>query len=108
MHLDERCDRFLEEAIELVQAAGCSRERAMEMLNKVYDRPEGELYQEIGGVSVTLLALTESVGMELDELEVMEIERIESKPPEVFRKRQAEKAALGLSIDLTKEYEDMR
>lgn len=53
----ERNHRFLEEALELVQACGCTRHEAYMLVDYVFDRPSGEIGQEIGGVCVTLAAL---------------------------------------------------
>lgn len=52
----ERADRFLEEALELVQSHGYTKERASVILDFVYDRPAGDPFQEVGGVYTTLSA----------------------------------------------------
>jgi hypothetical protein len=44
----ERTHRFLEEALELAQANGCSREHAMALVDYVYSRPEGRPELEVG------------------------------------------------------------
>lgn len=49
--------RFLEEALELVQTLGCTRDEALKLVDYVYGRPWGEPAQEVGGVMVTLAAL---------------------------------------------------
>ena len=54
----ERSYRFLEEALELVQALDCSKEDALRLVDYVYGRPKGEINQEIGGVAVCLAALS--------------------------------------------------
>ncbi len=53
----ERCYRFFEEAAELVQAGGMTREDCHQLVDYAYDRSGGELQQEVGGVAVTLAAL---------------------------------------------------
>jgi hypothetical protein len=58
--IEQRSFRFLEEANELAQACGTSREDAHRLVDYVYDRPPGEIEQEIGGVGVTLLGLAEA------------------------------------------------
>jgi hypothetical protein len=60
--------RFLEEALELVQACGCTQDEAHQLVNYVYGRPVGEVSQEVGGVMITLAALCAAQGadMELD------------------------------------------
>ena len=50
----ERVHRFTEEALELGQALGCTREEAHQLVNYVYGRPVGEPGQEVGGVMTTL------------------------------------------------------
>lgn len=49
----ERCDRFIEETLEAVQSLGYPEERVAALQRYVYDRPAGEINQEVGGVMVT-------------------------------------------------------
>ena len=72
----ERNYRFLEEALELVQACGCSREDAHKLVEYVFDRDVGETVQEIGGVMVTLAALCETQGHNMHEAGETELKRI--------------------------------
>jgi len=88
--------RFLEEALELFQANGGSVEDALRLAWYVFNRPVGEVPQEIGGVMVTLYALAEVLGLSVEECEVAEIDRVLSKPVEYFQKRQQEKREAGL------------
>lgn len=53
----ERNHRFLEDALELVQACGCTASEAHQLVDYVFGRPIGEPMQEAGGVMVTLAAL---------------------------------------------------
>lgn len=53
----ERADRFLEEALELYQAAGNSKQSALQLVDYVFGRPVGEPVDEIAGTLVTLFAL---------------------------------------------------
>jgi hypothetical protein len=57
---EQRAFRFIEEALELVQAIGTSKEDVHRLVNYTYSRPPGEFRQEMGGVMVTLAALAES------------------------------------------------
>jgi hypothetical protein len=57
---EQRAFRFIEEAIELVQAIGTSREDVQRLVEYVYGRPAGCDTQEVGGVMVTLAALSQS------------------------------------------------
>jgi NTP pyrophosphatase (non-canonical NTP hydrolase) len=53
----ERVARFLEEALELVQACDMSKSFALKLLNYTWDRDKHEISREVGGVMVTLAAL---------------------------------------------------
>lgn len=83
----ERNTRFLEEAAELVQAAGMSEEEAIQTIQWVFARPKGEVPQEIAGVMTTLLALATSHGVEaMDEAE-KELKRIWTKRDQIAEKQ---------------------
>lgn len=56
-HTEERCCRFLEESLELVQALDLPKEKAHALVEYVYGRPKGEKNQEAGGTLITLCAL---------------------------------------------------
>jgi hypothetical protein len=53
----ERSHRFAEEAIELLQATGYTKEELQAMIDYVYNRPVGEIRQEVGGTIHCLSAL---------------------------------------------------
>ena len=53
----ERSYRFIEEALELVQATGTTKEEVLQLVDYVYGRPVGEVFQEVGGVMTTLPSL---------------------------------------------------
>lgn len=57
---NERCFRFLEESLELVQAAGCTKEDAAKLVDYVYGRKVGTVQKEVGDVLITLAALSEA------------------------------------------------
>ncbi|WP_227789506.1 MULTISPECIES: hypothetical protein [unclassified Burkholderia] len=59
----ERNHRFFEEAGELVQACGMTREEAHALVDYTWSRPVGEPTQEVGGVMVTLAALCLANGL---------------------------------------------
>jgi hypothetical protein len=71
----ERTHRFLEEALELAQANGCSRADALRLVDYVYGRPAGEPVSEVGGVLVTLAALCSASDMNMDEAGEAELAR---------------------------------
>lgn len=63
----ERTHRFLEEALELAQANGCSRGEVLALVDYVFGRPQGNPAQEVGGVMVTLASLCSAMGVNMDE-----------------------------------------
>ncbi len=71
----ERNHRFLEEALELAQANGCSREDALALVEYVFGRPQGDPVQEVGGVMVTLAGLCSATGVNMDEAGDIELAR---------------------------------
>lgn len=72
----ERNHRFLEEALELVQAFGCTAAEAHMLVEYVYGRPVGEQEQEIGGVMVTLAALCGAAALDMAACGETELARI--------------------------------
>jgi len=76
---EERNHRFLEEALELVQACGCTASEAHQLVDYVYGRPLGEPHQEVGGVMVTLAALCLANGLNMHADAETELARIWTK-----------------------------
>lgn len=70
-----RAHRFLEEALELVQATGIPKSDALRLVDYVYSRPVGELEQEVGGVMVTLATYCDALGLSMDSCAVQELNR---------------------------------
>lgn len=92
----ERNHRFLEEALELVQACGATAGEAHLLVDYVFGRPVGERVQEAEGVMVTLAALCLAHGMDMHQAGEIELDRINQ--PEVLdriRKKQQAKPAFG-------------
>lgn len=88
----ERCDRFIEEALELVQTEPTfSADRAHALVDYVFGRPVGEGEQEVGGVGVTLAALCGPFGIDMMAAFERELDRITA--PEVIAKIRAKQAA---------------
>jgi hypothetical protein len=71
----ERTHRFLEEAMELAQANGCSREDAIALVDYVFGRPIGQPDLEVGGVLVTLASLCSASGINMDDAGERELAR---------------------------------
>ena len=86
----ERNHRFLEEALELVQANGCTKEEAYRLVDYVYGRDVGEITQEVGGVMVTLAALCSASSVKMQACAEVELDRIWTKVEQI-RAKQATK-----------------
>lgn len=87
--ITERNHRFLEESLELVQALGCTRSEAHQLVDYTFDRPRGEAPQEVGGVMVTLAALCLAAKMDMDECGETELRRIWTKVDQIRAKQAA-------------------
>jgi hypothetical protein len=87
----ERSDRFIEEALELVQACGYDAARAHALVDYVFGRPVGEPSQEVGGVMVTLAALCNPHGLDMQQAAEVELSRI--LRPEIIEKIRVKQAS---------------
>ena len=85
----ERNHRFIEEALELVQANGCTRSEAHQLVDYVYGRDQGDINQEVGGVMVTLAALCLAIGVDMHEAGETELARVWQKIDKVRAKQAA-------------------
>jgi hypothetical protein len=83
----QRYFRFYEEATELVQAGGMSRQDAHRMVDSVYDKAPGKVYQEVGGVATTLAMVCNAEGLELDHTADTELARVWGKQDEIREKQ---------------------
>ncbi len=75
----ERCFRFTEESLELVQSLGITKDQVLKLVDYVFDRPIGEPEQEVGGTMVTLAALCYAADLNLEDCAETEYERILTK-----------------------------
>lgn len=87
----ERNHRFFEEAAELVQSNGMTRSEAHQLVDYVFDRPVGEMRQEVGGVMVTLAALCQASDADMVAAGETELARI--TVPETLARIRAKQAA---------------
>lgn len=87
----ERNYRFFEEATELVQACGMTKEDCLRLIDYVYDRPVGEKKQEVGGVMVTLAALCLPNGIDMNNAGEAELERCWKNIDKIRQKQAAKK-----------------
>jgi hypothetical protein len=74
--LQERNHRFFEESIELVQSTGMTRSEAHQLVDYTYGRAIGDPEQEAGGVHVTLAALCNANGIDLEAVSEAELRRV--------------------------------
>lgn len=87
----ERSLRFAEEALELVQSTGLTREEVLKVVDYVFNRPKGEIGQEVGGTIVCLAMLCEANQLSLTDEAVREFVRVDS--PEMREKIKTKHAA---------------
>tara|TARA_R110000850_G_scaffold275207_1_gene414119 strand:- start:7400 stop:8185 length:786 start_codon:yes stop_codon:yes gene_type:complete len=92
----ERNHRFLEEALELVQACGCTDEEAHKLVDYVFGREIGERSQEVGGVMVTLAALCLAQDLDMQACAETELARI-TQPETVLKIREKQKRKPAMS-----------
>ena len=83
----ERNYRFLEEALELVQACGCTAEDAYKLVDYVFARPVGDKAQEVGGTMTTLAALCNAHGIDVGAAAFGELARVQD--PELKKRIRA-------------------
>src|ERR1700722_5234721 len=72
----ERALRFLEEAMELAQAAGTTGAQAAALLERTWSRPPGLIPQEAAQVQLTLELVAEVLRVDLDDVAERELARI--------------------------------
>ncbi len=90
----ERSHRFVEEALELVQACGATASECHQLVDYVFGRSVGEKEQEIGGVMVTLAALCFAQDLDMDWEGEKELRRVWEKIDQI-RAKQAAKPKLS-------------
>lgn len=85
----ERNHRFLEESLELVQACGCTRSEAHQLVDYVFSRPVGQKDQKVGGVMVTLAALCLAQSLDMHAAGDTELARVWTKVEQIRAKQAA-------------------
>lgn len=85
----ERTHRFLEEAMELAQARGCTKEEALGLLDYVFSRAAGDPVQEVGGVAMTLAALCSASDIDMENAAQVELGRVEASIEKIRAKQAA-------------------
>ena len=79
MDISNRSHRFIEEALELVQSAGVTREDVLKLVDYVFARPIGPVAQEVGGTMVGLAILCERLSIDMNQSADDEVKRNWSK-----------------------------
>ena len=87
---EERTHRFLEEALEMAQASGCTQADAHRLVDYVYGRETGDPAQEAGAVMLTLAALCNAIGLDMEDCAQKELSRVWDKL-DAIRAKQAAK-----------------
>ncbi len=87
----ERAFRFLEEALELVQACGVTREEVAALTDYTFNRPIGDVHQEVAGSGVCLMALCNAYGLDLNDEVDAEIRRVSA--PDIMARIRAKALA---------------
>lgn len=96
LDIQERAYRFGEEALELMQSIGISREDLHKLIDYVYNREPGEKKQEIGGVVTTLAVLASVHDLSVEECAVKELDRIWTRIDDIRRKQETKPKASPL------------
>lgn len=98
-HCDDRQERswrFLEEALELAQAVGCTWGEAHNLVDYVFNRDKGDIHQEVGGVMTTLAVLCSAVHIDMIEAGYDELSRIHGKMEDIRQKQLAKRQSSPL------------
>lgn len=96
MNTAHRGMRTVEEAIELAQVCGVTREKMHDIVEHVYNKPVGSFHQEAGGVLLTLAILCETTGHDMETCLDIELARVLNKSVQHFKDRDDTKARAGL------------
>jgi hypothetical protein len=85
----ERNHRFLEESLELVQSLGCTSSEAHQLVDYVFNRDQGDVNQEVGGVMVTLASLCNASRLDMENAGNAELGRVWTKIEKIRAKQAA-------------------
>lgn len=98
-HQQERCTRFAEESVELLQSLDFPKEKMLEIVDYVYSRDKGRDDQELGGVMVTLAALSSAISLDMDKCGEVELERVLGKVEQIRLKHNNKPEHLRLKTE---------
>ncbi len=91
----ERAARLVEEAAELAQSMGTSREVLHAIIDRAYARPRGDVVQELGGVMVCTYSICALTGNSPMEVLYGECNKVTGRDPAHWRAKHDEKIADG-------------
>lgn len=95
----ERADRFIEEALELVQTTqGFNAARAHALVDYTFNRPVGHQPQEVGGVMVTLAAFCLANGLDMHDEAETELARVWTMVEKIRAKQEAKPHGSALPV----------
>jgi hypothetical protein len=95
---EERLLRMTEEFFELIRAAGLKFKDAAAMLSyEYYERPRGEVSQEVAGVQCTLFSFAEAHGIDIETVTLKELARVLNKKEEARAKHAAKPASMRVA-----------
>lgn len=94
----QRSQRFLEEAIELVQSVdGMTAQEAHGLVDYVFNRPKGEPTQEVGGVMISLAGFCTQFKIDMQEAGETELAR--ASDPAIEERIRAKQRAKPVRLD---------
>jgi len=93
-NIKERRKRFLEEAIELVQASGATKAEVVVLVDYVFGRSAGDKHQELGGVMVTLASLCTPLGLDLEQAAIDELQRAKRNSDKIKNRHKSKPASI--------------
>lgn len=94
---EERAMRFIEEAVELVNAVGLSASVVHAIVERIYTRHKGDRGREMGQALLTLELLAEVYGIDPSRCADVEFARIQAIPKEEWERRHAAKVESGIA-----------
>lgn len=95
---EQHAVRLLEEVLEACQSVRVSPEMAHKLIDYVYGRPVGQVYQELGGIGLTLLAFVDACDQSAAACEAQELMRVLKLPVEHFTTRDQDKNDAGFNV----------
>jgi hypothetical protein len=95
-----------EEAFELAQAVGVDSEQLHVLVDYIFSRDKGSPPQELAGTMLALLAMANTLGVVIEDVTTIELERV-STPEKIARIKRRDlekmKKGIGFSLDSSEE-----